>query len=284
VELTLSVDERIEVVPAHAWTPWFSVFGSKGGFDSLAEAFGDMLSRIHAVETGLSSDPDMNWRVPELDGLTIVSYSDAHSLERMGRELTVFEGKPSYDGFREALRRQQVAYTVEFYPEEGKYQFDGHREHGVTQAPGVSIANGGRCPVCGHQLTLGVAYKNELLAKRPHRAIAGGDGMLRDPEGKRPPFARLVPLDEILAQALGKGRATRAVRDAYDALVRELGGELAVLRVAALGDIECLAGGRIADGVRRVRAGEVDISPGYDGVYGTVRIWPGNTATARRSA
>ncbi len=278
VEIALSADPRCEVVPAHAWTPWYSVYGSKGGFDSLAECFGDMLPHVHAIETGLSSDPSMNWRVPELDGLSIISFSDAHSVQRMGRELTMFAGEPSYDGFRSALTQGRLAqsgieYTVEFYPEEGKYHYDGHRKCGVCQHPAVTMEQGDRCPVCGRKLTVGVLHRMEALSRRPE-AIEARDGFFRDPTGTRPPFKRLVPLEEVIAGAMGRGVGTKGVRATYLDLVARVGDELLVLEEAALDAIEGVAGERVAEAVGRVRRGDVAVSPGYDGVYGRVSIWP----------
>jgi uncharacterized protein (TIGR00375 family) len=279
VAAALEADERCVVIPAHAWTPWYSVYGSKGGFDSLAECFGDMTDHIHAVETGLSSDPGMNWRVPELDGRTIVSFSDAHSPQRMGRELTMFDGDLSYDGFRSALMSSRssggVSYTVEFYPEEGKYHYDGHRKCGVCQHPAATLERGERCPVCGRKLTLGVLHRMEALSARPVTAARGADGMWRDPAGVRAPFRRLVPLDEVIAEAHGRGPATKGVRQTYAKLIEGVGSELHVLEAAPLDEIADAAGEHVAEGVRRARAGELDISPGYDGVYGEVRLWSG---------
>lgn len=274
--LSYEADPRCTVIPAHAWTPWYSVYGSVGGFDSLEECFGDLTGAILAVETGLSSDPGMNWRMPELDGKAIVSFSDAHSLPRLGREVTVFDGDLTYDGFRVALERQSIAYTVEFYPEEGKYHYDGHRKCGVHQSPRETLAspNGMRCPVCRRRLTIGVAHRVEALASRPESAAQASDGLVHDPSGRRPPYRRLVPLQEIVAEALGKGVSTKAVEQAYTRLVRELGAELIVLLDTPTERIGSVAGERVADGVARVRRGELVIEPGYDGVYGTVRIWP----------
>ncbi|MDA1216382.1 MAG: endonuclease Q family protein, partial [Chloroflexi bacterium] len=161
VQTALEADPRCVVIPAHVWTPWFGVYGSKGGFDSLAECFGDMLPNIHAIETGLSSDPGMNWLIPELKGMTIVSSSDAHSAPRLGREATVFDTELSYEGFQQAVEKGRVAYTLEFYPEEGKYHYDGHRKCGVRQHPEVTAAQNGRCPVCKRKLTVGVASRIE---------------------------------------------------------------------------------------------------------------------------
>jgi PHP family Zn ribbon phosphoesterase len=218
----------------------------------------------------------MNWRMPELDGKAIVSFSDAHSLPRLGREVTVFDGDLTYDGFRLALERQSVAYTVEFHPEEGKYHYNGHRKCGVHQSPRETLAspNGLRCPVCRRRLTIGVAHRVEALASRPDRATHAADGFIRDPSGRRPPYRRLVPLQEIVAEALGKGVATKAVEHAYTRLVQELGPELTVLLDTPTERISSVAGERVAEGVQRVRQGRLVIEPGYDGVYGAVRIWP----------
>lgn len=273
VAAALGADARCEVIPAHAWTPWYSVYGSKGGFDSLAEAFGDMLPHVHAIETGLSSDPSMNWRVSELDGMSIVSFSDAHSPSRMGRELTVFDGEPSYDGLRAALAEGAIAYTVELHPEEGKYHYDGHRKCGVCQHPATTLQTGERCPVCGRKMTLGVLHRMEALSGRPAAVERRPDGMLSDPSGLRPPFRRLVGLETVIAEAVGRGRATKGVREIFTRLVESVGNELRVLTEAPVEAVASLAGERVAEGVARSRAGDVAISPGYDGVYGTVRLW-----------
>ena len=273
VAAALGADERCEVIAAHAWTPWYGAYGSKGGFDSLAEAFGDMLPHVHAIETGLSSDPSMNWRVPELDAMSIVSFSDAHSSSRMGRELTVFEGEPSYDGLRAALADGAIAYTVEFHPEEGKYHYDGHRKCGVCQHPATTLETGDRCPVCGRKMTLGVLHRMEALAGRPAAVERRADGMLSDPSGVRPPFRRLVGLETVIAEAVGHGRNTKGVQQTYQQLVASVGNELHVLSAAPIEAIASVAGERVAEGVARSRAGDVAVSPGYDGVYGTVRLW-----------
>ena len=183
VRTLLDIDERCLVVPAHLWTPWFGAYGSKSGFDSLEECFGDMAGHIHAVETGLSSDPAMNWRVPSLDGLSIVSFSDAHSLPNLGRELTVFEGELSYAGLVQALKTQRVAYTVEFFPEEGKYHHSGHRKCGVRYSPEDVATNGAACPVCGRRMTLGVMQRVDELARRDVETWVDGDGFVRGEDG-----------------------------------------------------------------------------------------------------
>ena len=271
VEAVLEVDTRCEVIPAHAWTPWYALFGSKSGFDSLDECFGDMVEHVHAIETGLSSDPAMNWRVPELDGRTLVSFSDAHSAQRLGRELTVFAGEPSYGALIQGLRTGRVEWTAEFYPQEGKYHHDGHRKCGVNLPPGE---HDGRCPVCGRKLTLGVLHRIESLAQRPPEPLAADpDGTLRGTETERPPFRRLVPLAEVVAEALGRGVSSKVVQRTCLDLAARVGSELHVLTAAGASEIGQIAGDRVAEGVMRARLGRVLIRPGFDGEYGTVQLW-----------
>ncbi|MBM3926391.1 MAG: DNA helicase UvrD [SAR202 cluster bacterium] len=274
--LTLETDPRSIVIPAHAWTPWYSVYGSEGGFDSMEECFGDIFSAIPAIETGLSSDPAMNWRMPELDGKSIVSFSDAHSLPRLGREVTAIDGDLTFDGLRQSLQDQSIAYTIEFFPEEGKYHFSGHRNCHVRQSPQETLASptGKKCPRCGRRMTIGVAHRVEALAARPEHVTLGDAGLLIDPSEQRPPYLRLVPLQEIIAGALGKGVATKAVEQAYKSLIEELGPELPLLQEASIEKIASVAGERVAEGVQRVRDGNITVDPGYDGVYGKVHIWP----------
>ncbi|MDE2883705.1 MAG: endonuclease Q family protein [Chloroflexota bacterium] len=277
VEAVLSVDARCEVVPAHAWTPWYAIFGSKSGFDSLDDCFGDMAGHVHAIETGLSSDPEMNWRVPDLDDRTLVSFSDAHSAQRLGRELTVFAGEPGYGALVEALRADSVEWTAEFYPQEGKYHHDGHRKCGVNLPPD---AHDGRCPACGRKLTLGVLNRVQSLAGRPPEPLAAdADGVLRGTESERPPFRRLVPLAEIVAEALGYGLASKAVQRVCRDLAARVGTELHVLTAAEASEIERAAGERVAEGVMRARLGRVRVRPGFDGEYGVVRLWDDDTGT-----
>ena len=257
----LEIDAAIMVVPAHIWTPWYGMLGSKSGFDSLDECFGDMARHIHGVETGLSSDPEMNWRVPGLAGKTFVSFSDAHSLPNMGRELTIFEGDPGYRDLADGLKDNRVVETVEFFPEEGKYHLTGHRKCGVSQTPGETDQTGTRCPECGRPLTLGVLHRVRALS---------GDEIPQD-DGARRPYARLVPLIELLAQTLGKGRAAKSVGLAYRLICGELGGEIQVLTHAGFDDLERAGGEALAIAVTKVRDGQVQIVPGFDGQYGTVR-------------
>ena len=253
VSTLLDIDPRCLVIPAHAWTPWFGVYGSKSGFDSLEECFGDMSRHIYAVETGLSSEPAMNWRIPELDDRSIVSFSDAHSLPKMGRELTVFHGDLTYDGLVEALRSQGIAYTVEFFPQEGKYHHSGHRKCEARLSPQEVRMNGSRCPACGRLLTLGVMQRIEELGGREVDTWSDGDGFIRG-HNDRPPFKTMVSLSQILSEGLGTGVNTKRVSAEYQKLVDELGSELSVLTETPVDDIS--------------------IEPGYDGQYGKVRVWP----------
>lgn len=277
----LAVDDRAIVMPAHAWTPHFGVFGAKSGFDSLSECFGDLTPQVPAVETGLSSDPSMNWRLPELDNLSVVSFSDAHSLSKMARELTLFDGELSYDGLRDALRSQSVHCTIEFFPEEGKYHNSGHRNCGVNLTPAEAVETGGICPRCGRRMTPGVMQRVEELAAmsggRPAPALTrGDDGLTRGSNG-RPPFRSLVGLQQIIAEAVGRGVNAKSVQTQYERLVNELGSELHILTAAATADIMLAAGqpsgAAIAQGVDRVRKGDIRIVPGYDGVFGKVSVW-----------
>ena len=274
--MALEINPECIVIPAHVWTPWYGMFGSKSGFDSLEECFLDMAPRIRAVETGLSSDPAMNWAIPELEDRAIVSFSDAHSLPKMGREVTVFEGDLCYPGLAQALATNGVAYTVEFYPEEGKYHYSGHRKCGVRLSPEDIRRMGTRCPSCGRPLTLGVLHQirqASCLSAGMSDALIDGDGFIRSARG-RPPFMRLVPLLEIIAENLGRGTASKGVQQEYLHVVRELGGELRVLAHAGAADLEAAAGERMAQGILKARLGDVTVEPGYDGVYGTVRVWP----------
>ena len=272
-ELVLETDPRCVVVPAHAWTPWYGVFGSKSGFDSLEECFQDLTPAIPAVETGLSSDPAMNWGVPNLAGKTIISFSDAHSLPKLARELTVFNGPLTYQGLSDALFQNRVAYTVEFYPEEGKYHYDGHRKCHVCQPPGASLEQRGLCPVCHRPLTLGVLHRTRSLSAEPVSESRAPDGFIHSPDG-RPPFTRLVPLQEIIAQVLGQGLATKGVTKAYFGVINELGSELQTLLHASPADLALAAGEPLARAILQARRGDVQVSPGYDGVFGTVSLPP----------
>ncbi len=276
--LALDVDPGAMVIPAHLWTPWYGLLGSVSGFDSLEECFGESTPQIRAVETGLSSDPAMNWEIPGLEDRAILSFSDAHSLPNLGREVTVFRGEPTYGCLKEAVERNAVAYTVEFYPEEGKYHFNGHRNCGLRQSPLETAAQGnGRCPVCERPLTLGVLHRVRSLSSgscegESYAVGPGADGFIR-PLNERPPFLRLVPLEELLAETLGVGRRSKAVAKVYQRLCAELGNELAALAWADAADLRQVAGDKVAEAILRARTGKVVAEPGFDGQYGAVRVW-----------
>jgi uncharacterized protein (TIGR00375 family) len=268
VLFSLAMDAAPEAtfVPAHAWTPHFSVFGAVSGFDTLEECFEEFTPSIRAIETGLSSDPAMNWRLSVLDGIQLISNSDAHSATKLGREATVFAGDPSYEAIREALATgRNLAGTIEFFPEEGKYHWDGHRACGVRLSPSETMRAGYLCPDCGRKVTVGVMHRVEQLADRE----AGFK-----PEGA-PGFRSLIPLAEIIAEARGVGVASKAVGADYMRLLAELGNEYRILMDAPLDDIENAGSPLIREGVSRVRRGDVDIAPGYDGEYGRVSIFSG---------
>ena len=265
LELTLEACPEAILIPAHIWTPHFSLFGTYSGFDDLRECFGDLSVHIHALETGLSSNPPMNWRLSALDGFALVSNSDAHSPANLAREANVFDTALSFPHIAQALREPGsggLRGTIEFFPEEGKYHYDGHRNCNVCQKPADTLAAEGLCPVCGGKVTVGVLHRVEALADRP-------DGFV-------PPHARtfesLVPLHEVITASTGCSPASRRGRQIYCELLRHLGPELDILRLAPLEDIQKYAGELAAEGIRRLREGRVDIRPGYDGEYGKVSI------------
>ena len=272
LSLIKGIDERCFLIPAHLWTPWFGLYGSKSGYDSLEECFGSDAGEIPAIETGLSSDPAMNWKVPSLDNVAVMSFSDAHSAPNLGRELTVMNGEMTYDGLVRAMQRQDILYTVEFYPEEGKYHHSGHRACQVRMSPGEVREQGEVCPLCGRRITVGVSYQVEELGDRQVETWVGDDGLTHGETG-RPPFKSLVPLREILSESLGVGVKTKRVARLYERLLDRFGTELAVLMDASIAEIDFVSDERTAEGIDRVRRGEIRIDPGYDGVYGTVRVW-----------
>ena len=271
--LVLDINPGCIVIPAHVWTPWYGLFGSKSGFNYLEECFLDMSPQIHAVETGLSSDPAMNWGIPELENRTIVSFSDAHSAPNLGRELTAFQGELSYRRLADALANQGVAYSVEFYPEEGKYHWTGHRKCAVSQSPQDTAAQGTRCPVCHRPLTLGVLHQISEYGEGGGTVRRDPDGFVRSIQG-RPPFIRLLTLAEIIAETWGRGRATKGVQREFGRITAELGGEIQALIWTKPDDLIAVAGEKLAEAVLRARMGDIQVDPGYDGVYGKIRIWP----------
>ena len=268
LEIVLAVDDRCHLIPAHIWTPWFSILGSRSGFDSVQECYADLTPHIFAVETGLSSDPPMNWRVSWLDDYTLISSSDAHSPQKLAREATCFDTELSYGALFDALRsgdRGRYRGTIEFFPEEGKYHMDGHRKCGVCWEPATTRAHGGRCTACGKPVTVGVYHRMEELADRPRGARPACAG----------PFASLIPLPEALSEMLGVGPNSKRVQREYHRLVERLGPELAILREVPLEEIDAAGGAVLAEGIRRMRAGEVRAQGGYDGEYGVIRLFDG---------
>lgn len=279
-ELVLTIEPNALIIPAHAWTPWFSVFGSMSGFESLEEAYGPYAKNIYAVETGLSSSPAMNWRIKELDTRSIVSFSDAHSGPKLGREATVFEMDDlNYDSVYNAIKQSgpsKIVYTIEFYPEEGKYHWSGHRACNIRWGPKETSAKGTTCPVCGKPLTEGVEQRVDELAGRSEDSLElVRDGMMTKSRAfpNRPPFVMLVPLQEILSECIGSPVQSPKVQTPYRQLMEELGGEFSVLMSASHADIANIAGERAAVGIEKVRAGDLVIDPGYDGVFGVVKLW-----------
>jgi uncharacterized protein (TIGR00375 family) len=265
LEIALDSGPDAYLIPAHVWTPWFAVLGSKSGFDSVEECYGDLTPHIFAVETGLSSDPPMNWRVSGLDRFTLVSNSDAHSPPRLGREACVFDTDLDYFAMRRALETGEgYGGTVEFFPEEGKYHLDGHRACGVRLEPPETRRHEGRCPSCGKPLTVGVMHRVEELADRPEEAR-------RD----RPdPYRCLVPLPEVLGEIHGVGPKSRAVEQAVSQLVARLGPELDILERIPLEDVAARTGrGLFLEALTRLRAGNVRRDAGYDGEYGVIRLF-----------
>jgi len=266
VEYVMEISPDCMVIPAHAWTPWFSLYGSNSGFDAIAECFGDQLHHVAAVETGLSSDPPMNWRLSELDRTMLVSNSDAHSLPKLGREANVFFCDLDYFEIVRILREKDTSrflYTLEFFPEEGKYHYDGHRNCNRRMTPKETKASGGRCPVCGRSPTVGVLHRVELLADREEGFV---------PEGAVP-YRNLIPLEEIIAEAMGTQPGTAGAREEYLKLCKVFGGEFTVLLDAPVEEVRKHTTLRIAEGLRRVREGQVSIAPGYDGVFGEISIF-----------
>ncbi len=267
VKMMLDVSTDCLVIPAHIWTPWFSVFGANSGFDSIEECYGEMSSHIHAVETGLSSDPEMNWRLSALDGLTLISNSDAHSPNRLGREANAFDGNLDYYDIIETLRRKdsrKLLFTIEFFPEEGKYHYDGHRDCKVILSPSQTKEHRNLCPVCQKKLTLGVLHRVEELADRP-------EGYLPK---KAIPSIHCIPLDEIISEALGYKVGTKAVDGEYERLVARGGSEFRILLDSSPDELASFVQPRVLEGIIRMRQGRVSIIPGHDGVYGKINLFP----------
>jgi uncharacterized protein (TIGR00375 family) len=266
LEILLETSEKGFLIPAHIWTPWFSLLGSKSGFDSIEECFEDLSSYIFAVETGLSSDPAMNWRVSSLDGRTLVSNSDAHSPLKLGREANIFNTNLSYSSIKETIEKgdpESFIGTYEFYPEEGKYHIDGHRKCNVSFWPEQTRNHDGKCPVCGKPLTLGVLYRVEELADRL-------DG--EKPE-KTLPFFNIIPLMEILSDVLEVGSGSKKVMRNYMALLEKLGPEFKILNTTKKEEINSAGNPLLGEAISKMRQNKIVLLPGYDGEYGKIKIF-----------
>lgn len=267
LEMMLDVCPEGILIPAHIWTPHFSVLGAKSGFDSVEECFEELAPYIHALETGLSSDPAMNWRISKLDRYQLVSNSDAHSPSKLGREANLLDIDCSYEGFYRAIQTGEgLEGTVEFFPEEGKYHFDGHRKCGVSLSPVEAERLGGICPVCGKKLTMGVDHRVEQLADR-------AEGFVKK-DGKK--YESLVPLPEVISTCMGYSAASKKVQGCFEQMIQTLGTEFDILRNVPSEDIKSCAGERIAEGIENVRTGNVKRIPGYDGEYGKIELFDEN--------
>ena len=263
LETLLNISDRIHLIPAHAWTPWFSVFGSKSGYDSIEACFEELSSHIFALETGLSSDPAMNWQVSKLDRYTMVSNSDAHSPQNLGREASLFDTACAYDALFEAIKTKKgFRGTLEFFPQEGKYHLDGHRLCKVCLTPSQTKAHKGICPVCHRPVTIGVLNRVLTLADRnqPKQPCDA------------PGFEYIVPLPEIIAQIVQKGVKTQAVQRAFMRIINHFGNEFTFLRHVPVDIIQQQLGRVYALAVERLRTGLVTLTPGYDGQYGIVKL------------
>ena len=267
--ILLDISPQAFLIPAHIWTPWFSLFGSKSGFDAIEECFEELTGYIFALETGLSSDPEMNWRWSKLDGYSLVSHSDAHSPNKLGREADIFDTEFSYSGMFAALKtREGFEGTLEFHPQEGKYHMDGHRKCGIRLEPEETIALRGICPACGKKLTVGVLHRVTELADRPKGFMPTGFR----PTGN-PGFRHIVPLPEILSEVLGIGPTSKPVLSAYQRIVSRFGSEFSFLLEAPLEEIESRAGYLLGEAIRRLRGNRVRAVPGFDGEFGTIRVF-----------
>ena len=267
--IVFDIDENCMIVPGHIWTPWFSVFGSMSGFDKIEDCFEKQTDKIFALETGLSSDPAMNWRLSALDRFTLISNSDSHSPQKIGREANVFNCELDYKTIREVLKtkdKERFLYTIEFFPEEGKYHYDGHRLCGIRWSPQETKAHNGKCSKCGKPVTVGVVNRVEKLADRP--------------PGFKPdnsiPFKNLIPFSEIIAEAKGVGKASINVERDYRVYLAKFGTEFNILLKASKDELLKSLPPKVVDGILRVRAGKVNINAGFDGEYGIISIFDDN--------
>ncbi len=265
--IIFDIDENCMVIPGHIWTPWFSLFGSMSGFDRIQDCFEEQTEKIFALETGLSSDPGMNWRLSALDKFTLVSNSDSHSPSRIGREANVFDCELNYKAIREVLKtkdKKRFLYTIEFFPEEGKYHYDGHRLCNARLSPNQTRENKGKCPKCGKPVTVGVMNRVEQLADRPAGYVPSN----------AVPFKNFISLDEIIAEAKGVGKASQGVEREYRSCIAKLGNEFEILTKVPVEVLKKNLPPKIAEGILRVRGGKVSIQAGFDGEYGKIAIFP----------
>lgn len=278
LQIMLDIDPRMVLIPAHAWTPWFAIFGSKSGYDSVEDCFEDLSSHIFALETGLSSDPEMNWALSSLDKYALISNSDAHSGPKIGREANVFElAELSYDSLMSAIRNKtpkEFLYTIEFFPEEGMYHFDGHRLCNVSLDPVETRKLKNICPVCKKPITVGVLHRVDNLrdqefGRRPQNAI---------------PFKKIIPLPEIIADYFDQGVQSKRVQDLFQTIIQKFGTEFSILLDASLDELKQVMPEALARGILRVREQQVKIVPGYDGVYGKVELFDMEEKLASKQA
>jgi uncharacterized protein (TIGR00375 family) len=266
IEIVKDANPDCFIVPSHVWTPWYSLFGSNSGFDAIEDCFEQYTKDIFALETGLSSDPKMNWRLSCLDRFSLISNSDSHSPSRIGREANVFNCAMDYYAILDALRKkdkEKFLYTIEFFPQEGKYHFDGHRNCNILYSPTESKQHNNVCPVCSRPLTIGVMNRVEKLSDRP-------EGFILD---NAIPFKHLIPLDEIIAESKGMSKGTQAVEQEYRLLIQKLGNEFDILVNISEQELLKSCAPRVAQGILNVRQEKVKIIPGYDGVYGKIDIF-----------
>jgi len=271
VKMVLETSQDAMVIPAHIWTPWFSVFGSQSGFDTLEDCFGEYTKYIYALETGLSSDPLMNWRLPQLDKYLLLSNSDAHSLEKLGREANVFEfqKKPSYFDIIEVIKtkdKKRFLYTIEFFPEEGKYYQDGHRDCNISLKPKETKQKKYICPKCNRKVTVGVLHRVDNLGSRNEKEII-------KIKNNFIPYKSIIPLIEIISECFSVGVKSKKVLLTYEKLINECGSEFDILLNRSLKEIKKYSNNLIAEAIDRVRKGKVIISPGYDGEFGVIKIF-----------
>jgi len=288
LEMLLSIDEKNFLIPCHIWTPWFSLYGSKSGFDSIEEAFGNYSKYIYAVETGLSSDPVMNWQIAELKNRSIVSFSDAHSGQKLGREATVFipnnnfSGSFNYLDIINAFKQEKntnlkIGYTIEFFPEEGKYHWSGHRLCGIKYSPDEVLKKGDICPVCGKKITIGVENRvitlsKNIIKKEDLIFVQNKYGLtfVYEKEKKRSPFVSLVPLMEVLEEIF---KSKAKAENEYQRLTNNFGSEFDILMRKTYGEIENFGGQKLKEAIKMIRERRVFVEPGYDGVFGIVKIF-----------